>query len=187
MKIFEIVRLGLFCLITIFLIYVSRKSFRSSSVHGFYRFFVFELTLALVILNLPYWFAEPLSLNQLVSWPLLLISIVLVVLSFYFLSKLGRSEKRDGYTANYEFENTVNLVKEGIYKYIRHPMYGSILFLSLGAFFKHVSYITAALTTLTLLFLVLTARTEEKENIKFFGDQYKEYMKNSKMFIPFLF
>ncbi len=30
-------------------------------------------------------------------------------------------------------------------------------------------------------------KIEETENIRFFGDTYRNYMKQSKMFIPFLF
>jgi protein-S-isoprenylcysteine O-methyltransferase Ste14 len=37
------------------------------------------------------------------------------------------------------------------------------------------------------LFLVATARIEEAEDVRFFGAAYQEYMKQTKMFIPFLF
>jgi protein-S-isoprenylcysteine O-methyltransferase Ste14 len=36
-------------------------------------------------------------------------------------------------------------------------------------------------------FLVLTARADEAECVKFFGTAYEDYMKKSKRFIPFLF
>jgi protein-S-isoprenylcysteine O-methyltransferase Ste14 len=37
------------------------------------------------------------------------------------------------------------------------------------------------------VFLYLTALFDEKECIDYFGTAYREYMKRSKMFIPFLF
>ena len=65
-------------------------------------------------------------------------------------------------------------------------MYGSLLFLALGAMFKYISVITVSLTIVALVFIFLTAKIEEKENIKFFGTDYEGYIKESKMFIPFI-
>lgn len=186
MNLLNIIQLVLFFLGTIFLILISNKSLRSLKVHGFYRFFVFEFTLTLVVLNIPHWLTDPFSFLQIISWVLLSISILLVIQSFYFLAKYGGSKKRKEYSANFKFENTASLVKDGIYRYIRHPMYGSLLFLAFGAMFKYISFITVSLAVATLIFLIFTAKIEEKENIKFFGYDYEEYMKNTKMFIPFL-
>ena len=49
------------------------------------------------------------------------------------------------------------------------------------------SWIGTALAVVASLFLTLTARTEEAENIRFFGAAYEDYMKRTKMFVPFLF
>ncbi len=180
------VQLTVFIIGTIIIFLVSRKSLQSLENHGFYRFFVFEFTLALILSNLPHWFDDPFSVRQIISWILLIYSVVLVVQSFYFFKKSGGSRERRNNETNFEFEDTTALIQEGIYKYIRHPMYGSLLFLALGAMFKYISFITISLALLTLVFVFLTARTEEKENINFFGDSYVEYMKKSKMFIPFI-
>ena len=77
---------------------------------------------------------------------------------------------------NFEIEETVTLVKEGIYKYIRHPMYSSLLFLAFGAMFKYITVFTVLLAAGTLLFLIFTAKTEEKENLEFFGLAYQKYI-----------
>jgi protein-S-isoprenylcysteine O-methyltransferase Ste14 len=102
------------------------------------------------------------------------------------LKKGGRIGERKNDPSNYKFENTTVLVKDGIYKYIRHPMYSSLLFLCLGAFLKNISLYTTLLTLITILFLILTAKTEEKENVKYFGHSYVVYIKESKMFVPFV-
>ena len=181
-----IVQVVVFVVGTIAIVLLSKKSLRSLKNHGFYRFFVFEFTLALLLLNIPYWFDYPFSPTQIVSWILLFYSGYLLIQSVYFFKKYGGSRKiRDG-TANFEFENTTTLIQEGIYKYIRHPMYGSLLFLALGAMFKQIYIITISLAILVLIFGILTARIEEKENIKFFGSDYEYYMKKTKMFIPFI-
>jgi protein-S-isoprenylcysteine O-methyltransferase Ste14 len=104
----------------------------------------------------------------------------------YFFKKYGGSKKRGDNTTNFEFENTASLIKKGIYKYIRHPMYGSLLFLAFGALFKYISIITVSLAMVVLIFIIMTAKVEEKENIKYFGSEYEDYMKKTKMFIPFI-
>jgi protein-S-isoprenylcysteine O-methyltransferase Ste14 len=112
---------------------------------------------------------------------------LLLIQSIYFFQKYGGSKRRRDNTGNLEFENTSSLIQEGIYKYIRHPMYGSLLFLALGAMFKYINIIAVLLTVLVLIFIILTAKVEEKENIKFFGSDYEDYMKKTKMFVPFIF
>jgi len=187
MKTLSIIRLIFLISVTVYFIYVSRKALFNLKTHGFYRFFIFEACLILVLINVPYWFLNPFLPLQIISWALLVISLYLLYQSISFLRKIGGSKEREQASANYKFENTANLVKVGIYKYIRHPMYGSLLFLSLGAFLKDISVYSIILTATAVLFIILTAKTEEKENINFFGPSYSEYMKATKMFIPYIF
>ena len=186
MELLQFVQIIVFILGTIFIVLISKKSLHSIKHHGFYRFFVFEFTLVLVLLNIPHWFDYPLTLQQIVSWTLLFISILLIVQSSYFFKKYGGSQRRKDSTSNFEFENTVSLIQERIFKYIRHPMYGSLLFLALGAMLKNISVITVSLTVVIIIFIVFTAKIEEKENINFFGSDYEDYMKRTKMFVPFI-
>jgi Phospholipid methyltransferase len=86
-----------------------------------------------------------------------------------------------------EFEKTTMLVTVGAYHYIRHPMYGSLLFLTWGVFFKNPFWLNVILALIASCFLVATTKTEEAENICFFHESYLEYTKQIKMFIPFLF
>jgi protein-S-isoprenylcysteine O-methyltransferase Ste14 len=43
------------------------------------------------------------------------------------------------------------------------------------------------LSLIIMVFLYAAARVEERENIGRFGEEYRQYMKKSRMFIPFLF
>jgi len=85
------------------------------------------------------------------------------------------------------FEKTTTLVTEGAYRYIRHPLYSSLLFLTWGIFFKYPVALSAAMALAATCFLIATARADEAECIRFFGPSYEQYMKRTKMFIPFLF
>jgi protein-S-isoprenylcysteine O-methyltransferase Ste14 len=157
----------------------SWKFLSNPHTHGFYRFFAFEAILGLLLLNYKYWFITPFSIPHLLSWVLLLISLFLVIHGILILHQIGRP------TGN--FENTTQLVKIGAYKYIRHPLYASLLFLSWGTVLKSISVITGGLVLISMLALFATAKIEEGENLNKFGVEYAEYKKSTKMFIPYLF
>ncbi len=78
------------------------------------------------------------------------------------------------------------LVTTGIYRYIRHPMYSSLLFLAWGALLKSVTAITLILAGVATLTLIVTAKVEETEDLDQFGDEYRDYMRRTRLFVPFL-
>ncbi len=166
---------------------ISRKALGNPRCHGFYRFFVFEGVLLLVLYNYPFWFDELFSPRQMVSWLLLFASILFVIQGLYMLRTVGGSQARGEAPENFAFENTAVLVTGGIYRYIRHPMYSSLLLLNWGAFFKHLSCPGLAIATVTTGFVVVAGFIEERENLGFFGPAYRKYQKTTKMFLPFLF
>ena len=84
------------------------------------------------------------------------------------------------------FEKTTQLITTGSYRYIRHPMYTSLLLFTWGAFLKGYDWISTALALMASIFMILCVLQEEKENLLYFGDTYREYMKKTKRFIPFL-
>jgi protein-S-isoprenylcysteine O-methyltransferase Ste14 len=175
-----------FSLGSIIILLVSRKSLLHPRSHGFYRFFAWELLLIMLVHNLGDWFHDPMAWYQLISWLLLIISLILVILGVRLLRKIGRQDAERSDPALMGMEKTSQLVTVGLYRYIRHPLYSSLLFLGWGLFFKSPSWLDAGLALLCTGFLVATARVEERENISYFGDQYREYVKHSKMFIPFI-
>ena len=179
-------RIFLFVLCSLGLLVLSRRALKEIGSHGFYRFFAFEGILFLILHNHPYWFDRPFSLPQLIAWTLLGLSIFYVVQGLGGLKRHGGSKHREDFPGNLPFENTVHLVETGLYRYVRHPMYGSLLFLGWGACFKHLSWLTVFVGLVVTLFLIVAARVEEKENIDFFGDVYRDYMTRSKMFIPYI-
>lgn len=170
-----------------FLIYVSRHMLVRPHAHGFYRFFAWECILALILLNLPHWGENPLSINQIVSWFFLLISIYLVVQGVHLLKAVGKPDQSRPNVELLAFEKTSRLVTVGLYKYIRHPLYASLTFLAWGAFLKLPSLPSLVLVLTATVFLFLTAKKDEAECLQYFGDAYKEYMQRTKMFVPFLF
>jgi protein-S-isoprenylcysteine O-methyltransferase Ste14 len=181
-------KLILFVVASVGLVYISRTSLRAPGSHGFYRFFAWEFILALFLLNVDVWFSDLFSWNQLISWFLLISSIPPLVFGIHALVTQGKpAERRDGDEHLIAFERTTNLVTTGFYRYIRHPLYSSLLFLAWGAFFKKPDWVGAALALAATLALIATAKADEAECIRFFGPSYQEYMKQTKRFVPFLF
>jgi len=177
----------LFIVASVGITWVSWPSLRDFRTHGFYRFFAFESILALALLNLNYWFYEPFGPHQIISWLFLIVCSFLVIRGAQLLHRVGKPDSRRKDPSLMGIEKTTELVTGGVYHYIRHPLYSSLLFLAWGAFFKHPSLAGVCLAVIATLFLTVTAKIEEAENISFFGAAYQSYMKQTRMFIPFLF
>ena len=177
----------IFALVSIFFVFVSRKTLLRLQSHGFYRFFAWECIAALVLLNFPHWVENPFSLLQIISWLLIAASVFLVVHGVRLLQMIGKPDQNRSDTELLEFEKTTQLVTVGAYKYIRHPLYASLLFLAWGAFLKDPSWIGLLLAAIASFFLLLTAKSDESECLRHFGSTYQTYMQGTKKFIPFIF
>jgi protein-S-isoprenylcysteine O-methyltransferase Ste14 len=174
-----VLKIILFVVISLAIIFFSWSSFRNLRSHGFYRFFAFESILILFLLNVDDWFREAFAVRQIVSWLLLVFSLFLVGQGFYLLRVAGKPEGH--------FENTTTLVRQGVFRYIRHPLYSSLLFLGWGVYLKDPSPLGSILVLLATAFLAATAKVEEAENLQKFGEDYAAFMKTTKRFIPFLY
>ncbi len=180
------VRWVLFALGSAAILVVSWGSLPNPRSHGFWRFFVFESLLGLILVVAPGWFANPFAARQIVSWLLLSASLILAVWGFALLGGAGRP--RGG------VERTTVLVTTGVYRYVRHPLYSSLLLLTWGALLKapfQTAAIPAAVLAISLasiatVALLLTAKAEEAENLAKFGEPYRRYMRATKRFIPFI-
>jgi protein-S-isoprenylcysteine O-methyltransferase Ste14 len=182
-----ILKVVLFAVISGWLLYVSRRSLRVARSHGFYRFFAWEAILALILINSGAWFSDPLSILQIVSWVFLLVSLDLLGQGLYLIRVAGKpsSKRQDGILLS--FEKTSTLVTSGIYRYVRHPLYGSLLFLAWGTFLKEITWYSVCLVVVATLCLVATAKADEAECVRYFGSSYEEYITQTKMFVPLLF
>jgi len=100
------------------------------------------------------------------------------VLGFLLLRVIGKPQG--------DLENTSKLVTIGLYRFIRHPLYASLLFLGTGVFLKDISITTVLLAFINIVALIATAKEEEKEMIEKFGEEYIAYMHKTQMFIPFV-
>jgi len=146
--------------------------------HGIFRFISFECILILVLLNYPLWFKNPFEWHQLISWGLLGGSLLVATFGFYLFYRHGKPA--DG------MEETTALITSGLYRYIRHPLYLSLILGGFGVMMKNLKLLSIVLALVNLIALYFTARVEEKEMFKRFGEDYEKYKTRTKMFIPFI-
>jgi protein-S-isoprenylcysteine O-methyltransferase Ste14 len=176
-----------FLALSIPVVYFSRRNLLHPKSHGFFRFFGWEGMVWLFVRNHSFWFQQPFALPQIISWILLFVSMYLVVSGGLILLRKGKPshEREDKHL--FGFEKTIELVTTGVYRFVRHPLYASLIYLSWGIFLKHPTTELLILTLICSVLFYLTALHDEKECIVYFGDEYSNYMKHSKMFIPYIF
>ena len=134
-------------------------------------FLQFFLILILLSINESI-FSKPLSLVIFILW----LSFGIYTLLFNKLSNFNISPliKKDA-----------NLITNGAYKYIRHPMYFSVLLMLLAVVLREISSENIVLYLFLIVVLFLKAKKEEDLWMNK-NPQYMEYRKKTKMFIPFV-
>jgi protein-S-isoprenylcysteine O-methyltransferase Ste14 len=99
----------------------------------------------------------------------------------------ARKELASNWAAAYEYQikKRHELITTGIYRYIRHPIYTGLIFMIAGGQLAALSYFILPLLVFATRSYI-QATKEEALLAQHFGKEYKEYMKRSKMFIPFI-
>jgi protein-S-isoprenylcysteine O-methyltransferase Ste14 len=112
-----------------------------------------------------------------------LMALIISPLVFWMFISLGKN-----ITDTVDTRNEHTLVTDGIYKYIRHPLYtlGSLFYFSLG--FITDSWIFFILAILSFLVIgIIRTRKEEQELEKKFGQKYIEYRNKTGKYFPKIF
>ena len=121
-------RLIFFGILSLPVIILSWRTLFNIKSHGFYRFFSWECILWLFVTNYKFWFDNPWSIKQLFSWTFLLFSGYLITEGVILMKRIGKPGKDRNKKDLFQFEETSELIDKGIFKYIRHPLYSSLIF-----------------------------------------------------------
>jgi len=140
----------------------------------------------LAIRNRRHLIVETFDLQQLISSVLMTASLVFVLAALRMMRKMGRVNPQGRDATLFAFEKTTALVESGIFGYIRHPMYSSLMLLTWGICLRRVEAGLLAVTLVATDACILAAWVEEKENTAYFGEAYRRYMRRTKRFIPYL-
>jgi len=76
------------------------------------------------------------------------------------------------------------LIKDGSFDHLRHPLYGGSLLIYLSLFFVSLSLISLAAFAVVFLFYNVIATYEEKILDQKFGQEYREYKRKVPKWIP---
>ena len=166
--------------------WISRHALRQPRSHGFLRFFAAECILALLVLGQHAVVADWWAPRQLASVALLLVALTLPLHAMWLLFTRGRPTPARVDPALFDFERTSTLVTSGAYRFIRHPMYAALLFLTWGLCLGAPSAFALLLALAASVLLELTARREEQECLAWFGESYRDYQSGTRRFVPFL-
>lgn len=112
---------------------------------------------------------------------------LLVVLAGFSIRNIARKT-----LGNY-FLNGINslrkhkLVKHGVYRYIRHPLYLGAILLNLGIILLFSSLLGFLVMMGYIPCVLYRIQIEEKMLVERFGKEYRDYMKKTKKIIPLIY
>ena len=110
----------------------------------------------------------------------LIISIVFITLGAWF----GIKGVQQTTLKVAETHRTEKIVTAGVYSVVRHPQYLGGLLAHVGVSFLLSAWYSLIVTPLMVVLVYLISKKEEKELVKEFGKEYKDYKKKAPMLIP---
>ncbi len=137
----------------------------------------------IVYLLNPAWMAwSKIGLPDSVRWFGVGIGILYVFGIYWLFSSIG-----SGITPTSATRKEHKLATNGIYKYIRHPLYtiGSSFIVAFGMMADN--WFISMFGVLAFILMAIRTPKEEANLIEKFGDEYREYMKRTGRFLPKLF
>ena len=114
------------------------------------------------------------------GFPVTLFFVFCIWLFVKALSDLGR-----WWTPGQELKDDLELVRTGAYFYVRHPMYASLMGIAVCQIFMIQNWIAGFSSLfLTAPFFLYQIRREESLLVRFFGDDYRDYVRETGMLWP---
>ena len=89
-----------------------------------------------------------------------------------------------GWKALHDAQQQHRLATSGIYSHIRHPQYDGFIAVMFGFLLQWPAILTLAMFPVLVYMYVRLARTEEREALAEFGDEYARYMREVPGFVP---
>ncbi len=83
-----------------------------------------------------------------------------------------------------ERRDELQVIREGVFGVVRHPIYLSEIILYLGFLLISVSLAATIVWIFAICFLHYISRHEEKLLIDQFGEEYRQYMQKVPMWVP---
>lgn len=122
-----------------------------------------------------------------------LIGLALVVIGGYLRLKARlQLRKKAGFenlvsTSQLQIVEGQQLVKDGLYKHIRHPLYLGEILRNSGIVSIFSSGYGILLVMIGTVFLLLRIKLEEEMLVEAFGPDYEDYKRKTKRLIPYIY
>ena len=113
---------------------------------------------------------------------------VLAIVASLVLFRVTHKQLGRNWSVTLETRKEHKLVTDGLYGYVRHPMYSSFALFALAQFLLLQNWIAGpiGLVGFGLLFFLRVPR-EERVMIETFGDEYRDYMRRTARIIPWIY
>lgn len=157
-----------------------RKEFGKAEVVISFTVLGYLGSIILYLLNLP-WF----SWTQIPNYPEFArwIGAILALLSVPFLWWIHKTLDRQ-YSPCLQIKESHQLITDGPYARVRHPMYTVLNSFSFGASLLTANFLILGFAILLIITFPFIAQKEEKMLLETFGEVYSEYMKKTGRFFP---
>ncbi len=141
------------------------------------KFLLFLMVPAILVLPFLYWFTPLLSFaDYSLPLPVLLAGLVAMIASLWLFWR-SHVDLGDNWSVSLEISEGHQIVSNGVYRSIRHPMYASIWLwgLAQGMLLENWLAGWAVIPVFALMYFLRTPK-EEKLMCEHFGDSYRQYM-----------
>ena len=149
------------------------------------RTFLFIMILGIQVIPFIYIFSIDFGRTDYHLWRWLSFPVTFCYLFFIWLFIKALTEIGEWWAPGQELKEDLELVKSGAYFYVRHPMYTALIGISACQIFMIQNWIAGPASVLLVTpFIIYQIRREEFLLIKFFGDDYREYIRDTGMLWP---
>lgn len=172
------------------------KSFFAKILKGkqkFYRIaYVLLASIGLGVIGFAQLMIQSPEFISLDNFPILILGAFTMFVGIFILMKASKAYDMNEFLGfsqikSAKLEVYTELKISGLNKIVRHPLYFGTIILILGFFLASPTQNNLALLLLTLVYLFVGAKLEEKKLVEFYGESYRNYRKNVRMLIPYLF
>jgi len=146
-----------------------RKFFGLTMWSSMLVYFINPVWMSWSQLALPFWF----------RWVGVAIMAVCVPLFYWIFRSLGKNV-----TKTVAIRQEHSLVINGPYRWVRHPLYTAGFLSFIGLSLLSANWFILLMIMLTFAILVMRTPVEEAKLIQRFGDEYRQYMKETGRYFP---
>ena len=149
------------------------------------RAFLFVMMMGIQAIPFIYIFSIDFGSTDYQIWKWLSFPVAFFYLFCIWLFVKALSDLGNWWTPGQDLKEDLELVTTGAYFYVRHPMYSSLLGIAICQIFMIQNWIAGpASLFLVTPFCIYQIRREESLLVKFFGDDYRNYIRETGMLCP---